>query len=171
MRVLLLLGLVIACSRPPAAAPRVDATPAWTTLQSFAGTWAGVTDTGARVEITFRSISNGSALVETFGRPGRETMTLYHPDHRGLVATHYCGQGNAARLRVATVEGPRLVFAQTDVTDLDPQEASLVEMELTLGTDTFDRVEVYRAADGTLERTRWRFTRTVSDAGSGSAPG
>ena len=32
---------------------------------------------------------------------GRETMTVFHPDHDDLVLTHYCAQGNQPRLRVA----------------------------------------------------------------------
>ena len=155
------LLVVAACSNPPPVA-RPQAASAW---QAFAralpGAWAGTTDAGDTVGISFRAISKGSALAETFGTPGRETMTLYHPDHGDIVATHYCGQGNAARLRVTSVRGSRVVFRQVDVTDLDAEEASLVEMEIELAADgnAFERVEVYRDAKGTLARTRWRFVR------------
>lgn len=154
-----LLVFAIACSRPPVAAPKAS----WPDLQPLAGTWTGTSDGGAKVDITVRPISRGSALAETFGSPGRETMTLYHADQGGLVATHYCGQGNQPRLR-ATSDGKRYVFKLADVTDLDRAEAHLVEMEIVLGDNTFDRVEVYRAPDGTLERTRWHFVRITDTA-------
>jgi hypothetical protein len=152
MRWLVLL-LCVSCSRPHAAAPSTP--PA---LPDLAGAWTGVSDGGTTVDITIRPIANGSALAETFGKPGRETMTLYHTDGADLVATHYCGQGNQPRLR-ARPSGKRLLFTQADITGLDPDEAHLVEMEIVIGDNAFDRVEVYRAPDGTLERTRWHFDR------------
>ena len=56
------------------------------------------------------------------------------------------------------------MFTQADITDLDRAEAHLVEMEIVLGDNAFDRVEVYRAPDGKLERTRWHFTRVTDSA-------
>lgn len=158
----LALGVLAACAHTATAParPTPSAAEIWQTMQRvLPGTWTGTTDAGAKVDVTFRSISNASALAETFGRPGKETMTLYHPDRGDVVATHYCAQGNAPRLRVARVDQHRVVFRQTDVTDLDRDEASLVEMEITLGDGWFDRVEVYRDGKGALDRTHWHFVR------------
>lgn len=132
--------------------------PRWLDLHVLAGTWTGSTGT-ATVDVTFAPIASGSSLAETFGRPGRQTMTLYHADHGGLVATHYCAQGNQPRLRATEQTTNRIVFTQADITDLDPGEAHLVEMTIELGDRSFDREEVYRQPDGTLERTRWHFVR------------
>lgn len=55
-------------------------------------------------------------------------------------------------------------FVQADITDLDEGEAQLVELTLEFAGDGFDRVEDYRAADGTIERTRWHFVRATSPA-------
>jgi hypothetical protein len=155
------LVIVAACSSSkPVEHPHAQAT--WQTLaQALPGSWSGTTDAGSTVEVTFRTISKGSALAETFGSAGRETMTLYHPDHGDIVATHYCGQGNAPRLRVTQASARAVVWKQVDVTDLDRDEASLVETDLALAPDgkSFERVEVYRDANGALERTRWRFVR------------
>ncbi|MDQ3335987.1 MAG: hypothetical protein M4D80_12530 [Myxococcota bacterium] len=154
-----LLVFAIACSKPPVTAPRAS----WPDLQPLAGAWTGTSDGGATVDVTFRPIARGSALAETFGKPGRETMTLYHADSGGLVATHYCAQGNQPRLR-ARQDGKRFVFTQAEITDLDRAEPHLVEMEIVLGDNVFARVEVYRAPDGTLERTRWHFVRVTDSA-------
>ncbi len=148
--------LCVACSRPHPAAP--TAAPA---LPELAGSWTGVSDGGATVDITIRPIANGTVLAETFGKPGHETMTLYHADQGDLVATHYCGQGNQPRLR-AHPSGNRLVFTQADITGLSSTEAHLVEMEIVLDASSFERLEVYRAPDGTLERTRWHFERVIA---------
>lgn len=111
--------------------------------------------------MSYRAIAGGSALAETFGGPTRATMTLYHSDHGGLVATHYCAQGNQPRLRAVDVQPDALRFAEADVTDLDPEEAHLVELVFEFGPEGFDRVEDYRAPDGTSERTRWHFVRAT----------
>jgi hypothetical protein len=66
---------------PPAADAPVDARAAWERLSALLpGSWIATTAEGHQVGIAFRPISNGSALAETFGPEGRETMTLYHPD-------------------------------------------------------------------------------------------
>jgi hypothetical protein len=157
MRVLA-LSLLVGCSSPPASPPRfAQSATGWQHLQRLAGAWSGTTDSGAKVDIDVRPIANASTLAETFGKPGRETMTLYHADNGGLVATHYCAQGNQPRLRATTIDRDRIVFEQADVTDLDRTEAHLVSLEITFSTSAFERVEVYRDADGKLERTTWRF--------------
>ena len=169
--VLGLVGCAHSAAPPAAALPAAEppagwahAPDAWPRLRTaLTGTWHGTTDAGAEVDVTFQPIAGASALAETFGRPGRTTMTLYHPDHDGLVATHYCAQGNQPRLRATALDGTTLRFALADVTDLDPDEAHLVELTFTLGADAFDRVEDYRAPDGSHERTRWRFVRTAAE--------
>ena len=166
------LLVTAACAGTAATAPTPSTTPAWTTdaaawprlRDALIGTWHGTTETGARVDVTYRAIAGDSALAETWGSPTRATMTLYHPDHGGLVATHYCGQGNQARLRAVATSAAALRFVQSDITDLDADEGQLVELTLEFGADGFDRIEDYRAPDGAVERTRWRFVRTDATA-------
>lgn len=131
---------------------------AWATLeQRLPGRWIGTVD-GTDVPVEFRIISGKSVLLETFGRPGRETITTYHLDDGDLVATHYCARGNQPRLRMRTGDArhPRLVLA--DVTGRDDGEPVLVELAYDLTPERgFERTEVYRQPDGKLERTVWRF--------------
>ena len=135
---------------------------AWPRLRDrLVGAWHGTTKGGGAVDVSYRAIAGGSALAETFGGPTRATMTLFHPDHGGLVATHYCAQGNQPRLRAVDVQPDSLRFAEADVTDLDPDEAHLVELGFEFGPDGFDRIEDYRAPDGATERTRWHFVRAT----------
>lgn len=163
-----LLGLMVvgACARPSAATRHpawVRDPAAWPALRDrLAGTWHGTTDDGAAVDVTYQPIAGDSALAETFGAPTRATMTLYHPDHGGLVATHYCAQGNQPRLRAVSVDANQVRFAVADVTDLDRDEAHLVSLAFEFTPDRFDRIEDYQASDGSIERTRWHFTRATA---------
>jgi hypothetical protein len=110
------------------------------------------------VPVRFQVISGGSVVLETFGRPGRETATVYHLDGGSLVATHYCAQGNQPRLRLRDGDPRHLRFALADVTGQDPSEAVLVELHYdALATGGFERAEVYRRPDGSLERTAWHY--------------
>ncbi|MFO0612379.1 MAG: hypothetical protein U0414_07320 [Polyangiaceae bacterium] len=166
MRSLLFVGLLVGSVGLTACTPHATSTiwarapDAWPRLRDrLAGVWHGTTGEGGAVDVTYAPIAGGSALAETFGGPTRATMTLFHPDHGGLVATHYCAQGNQPRLRAVAVEPDALRFAEADITDLDPEESHLVELDLEFGAEGFDRVEDYRGPDGAVERTRWHFVR------------
>lgn len=164
------LLLPIGCASPApqtstTPAPWITDTAAWPRLRTaLLGTWHGTTASGAQVDVTYRAIAGDSAVAETWGTPTRATMTLYHPDHGGLVATHYCAQGNQARLRAVASSTTALRFVQADITDLDADEAQLVELTFELGADSFDRLEDYRAPDGSVEHTRWHFVRAEATA-------
>ncbi len=167
MRALVLI-LLVGCApatRAPVTTDRwAHAPDAWPRFRdTLTGAWHGTTADGGAVDVVFRPIAGASALAETFGRPERATMTLYHPDHDSLVATHYCAQGNQPRLRATAIAAHQLRFAAADTTDLDPDEARLVELTFTLGPDRFERVEDYLAPDGTHARTTWRFVRAAAE--------
>lgn len=168
----ILLTLLVGCAHTaPTAAPVAadrwaHAPDAWPRFRdALTGAWHGTTADGGAVDVAFRPISGASALAETFGRPERMTMTLYHPDHDGLVTTHYCAQGNQPRLRAVAIDAHQLRFAEDATTDLDPDEARLVALTFTLGADSFERVEDYQAPDGTHELTTWRFVRAAAAEG------
>lgn len=141
---------------PPAAAP--DFAPAaWDALrQRIPGKWIATT---ARSSVTteLRFIARQSALLELWGPPGRETATTYHPDGASLVATHYCAQGNQPRLRLTGGDALHPVLTLADSTDHADNEPMLVELSFDLSVPVgFDRVEIYRLPDGSLERTVWQ---------------
>jgi len=115
--------------------------------------------------VTFQRIANGTAILETFGPPGRQTALVYHRDGSCLVATHYCAQGNQPRLRTCAGDPAHPVLRLMDVTDRDPAEAVLVELAFDLSApDAFERIEDYAQADGRHERTTFRYTRAPEAA-------
>lgn len=150
--------MVCACSAP-ARAPSATADPhAWETLQrEVAGRWIATTG-DAQVPVEFKMMANDTVVLELFGANGGKTVTTYHQDAGGLIATHYCAQGNQPRLRLRGTGGGKLVFQLADATGQDAGESMLVELSIQpIAPRGFERVEVYRQPDGTLERTVWRY--------------
>ena len=158
MRAPVLLLVLGACSGAPVRTANPHGAAAWDTLaRRLPGRWLAIAE-GASVPVEFRFVARQSVLLETFGNPGRETVTTYHADGTGLVATHYCAQGNQPRLRMAASDAQHPQLALVDVTGQDAGESVLVELSYDLTpAPGFERIEVYRQPDGTLERTVWKF--------------
>ena len=146
---------------PTATAPQLDASAAWAELaRTLPGTWTLVSDTGDTLEIAYRVVSHGSALLETYGAdPAAQTLSVYHPDGRSLMLTHYCAQGNQVRLRVSAVAPGRVTFSYIDASNVDPRQSVMHELVFVLGADTLERTEVYVSDDGTRHTGVTRFVR------------
>lgn len=150
------------CKRPPlpllavgllaaslARAASGQAAAAFETLGSNVGDWEATSPNGKTLRLSYRLVSAGSVLVETFGvGSGRETLTVYHLDGPDLILTHYCAQGNQPRLRMDPASGKGAVaFDFFDATNLaSPKDSHLQRLEVRLiDADHFDRAETYRA--------------------------
>jgi hypothetical protein len=165
-----ILALCAACAAPapPApvsAAPRGTGAAAWAQLKkALPGTWTMPGKSGP-FTVSYQLISGESALVETWGvGSGRETMTVFHPDHDDLILTHYCAQGNQPRLRVVSASADAIVFRFADATNLLPGQAVLVERTLRVGAGALDDTEVYKGADGAPDATTYHFMRSAGKA-------
>ncbi|QPQ55145.1 hypothetical protein IC614_00525 [Allosphingosinicella flava] len=128
-------------------------------LKQLEGTWSNIDGKG--LTISFKTIANGSALVETWGSAkGRQTMTIYHMDGGRLLATHYCGQGNQPRLRLASPPSQDVMaFEFVDATDLDAEESHQhgFTMEI-MGRDALRKTETY-VTNGKAETETITFQR------------
>ena len=153
-----LLVILCACSAAPVRTANPHGVESWEVIgKRLPGRWIATTD-GATVPVEFRFVARDSVLLETFGNPGRETVTTYHADGKSMVATHYCAQGNQPRLRMQSGDAHHPHLALADVTGQDAGESVLVELAFDLTAETgFERVEVYRQPGGKLERTVWKF--------------
>lgn len=164
---LVLAGCEISAGRPPpppppvAKGPPTTADAAWTRLTgALVGRWRATTTESRTIGAAYRTISKGSALVETFtSASGNETMTVMHRDGAGLMATHYCAQGNQARLRATETTADRVVFELVDVTNAGPEQSVMVKLVFQLRPDGFDQESAYRDAKGTVESTTLHFVR------------
>ncbi|HSO33220.1 MAG TPA: hypothetical protein VLT33_11890 [Labilithrix sp.] len=169
-----LVGLVVlaGCAPAPALAPAPVAAPggawatdtnvAWAELQRvLVGSWKATTAENRSYLVSYRVVSNGSALVETFtsGATGKETLSVYHRDGGALVMTHYCAQGNQARLKATHATGESVVFAFLDATNVAAEQDVMQRLSIVMRPDGFDQVSVYRHPDGVLEAMTLRFYR------------
>ena len=134
----------------------------WKKLQTdLVGSWEAKIQSGGTIRATYKLVSNGTALVETYVTPsGRETITVYHPDGPFLTLTHYCAQGNQARLKATEVSADKLVYRFLDATNLNDNQAVLNELIIQLRANGFDRTDIYREPDGTLDTTILHFVRS-----------
>lgn len=106
-------------------------------------------------------VSSGSALVETFtsGATGKETLRVYHRDGGALLMTHYCAQGNQARLKATIATRASVVFAFLDATNVGAQQDVMQRLSIVLRADGFDQISAYRSPDGAMESSTLRFFR------------
>lgn len=157
--------LVAACTlpKPNAGAASGAARANVESLEPLVGGWRCATAEGRKVELAYRWVSGGSALVETFKTSsGKETLTIFHGDGPHLIATHYCGQGNQPRLRLARASEGTFEFRFQDVTNLASEDAShlgRLELKLTDG-DHFAMTETY-VAGGKEDATRFLCERAL----------
>ena len=110
-------------------------TSAFDKLKSLEGEWSGTTK-GQLVTVSYRVVSNGSAIEEILHATPTETMiTMYHLDGQRIMATHYCAAGNQPRM-VATSDprNPNVVaFKFLDATNLrSPEEGHMRDLTVTL---------------------------------------
>jgi hypothetical protein len=143
---------------PAAAAEAPD--PAWQKLASLVGEWQG-TNAGKPARVSYRLVSNGTALMETLEDDHSSQMvTLYHADGASLLMTHYCATGNQSRMRAQRLEGNRLDFVYVDSSNVrSPEENRMTHLVLSF-PDAGHLVHEWTAKAGAQEHVgRFEFTR------------
>jgi hypothetical protein len=160
MKLFVLCSLLAACGAPQGALSSSASNEGWTRLREGAiGTWETTTESGQRIEVSYRMISNDSALLETWrSASGNETISVYHRDGERLVLTHYCAQGNQAHLVAVEADESRVRFHRVSATNLTSEQAVLDDLVLHSERDLLERTETYVDAGGTAETTVLRFT-------------
>lgn len=132
----------------PIVGPRDAAASSFDTMAKLVGTWRPVGQVTSPLRIRFSLTAGGTVLVEEWSRAGRShSLTLYHLDEAGLVATHYCPQGNQPRLQQVAPFVERVFrFTFRDATDLDAEhEAYLTGLAFDLSDPALVvRKETYR---------------------------
>lgn len=125
--------------------------------------WKATTAESRTITTSYRLVSNGSALVETFtSASGKETLSVYHRDGRSLMLTHYCAQGNQARLKATEATREKVVFTHLDATNVSGDQGVMHRLAIVFRTDTpdaFDQESMYRDARGEEETTTLHFRR------------
>ena len=164
MRSAVVLALSLAaCGGASPVARGLDDPEAFARLAAIAGDWTATTDSGGTVTVTYRLVSRGTALVEDWTTPsGVSTVTVYHPDHATVLLTHYCAQGNQARLRLVEASPGHFRFERFDVTNALPGQSILTILVLDLEDGAIARTETYVDENGAPDETTLRLTRRAS---------
>src|SRR5688572_30183103 len=143
-----------------------DTEAAWEEMQrALVGKWRATTPENRTITTSYRTISNGSALVETFtSSSGKETISVYHRDGRALMLTHYCAQGNQARLKATEATRERIVFTFLDATNVAEGQGVMRRLVFVFRGDGFDQESVYREPNGEDSSTTLHFFRDPADS-------
>ena len=103
------------------AAPRDSKSqPAFDKMKSLEGVWEGTTPDGKPMRISYKVVSERSAVMETIDHDstGGFMVTMYHLDGDHLMMTHYCSAGNQPRMRLVRSTPTSLAFEMFDATNL-----------------------------------------------------
>ena len=123
-------------------------------LKSLVGEWEardGVSYGGKPIRISYKLVSQGSGVMETYTQVGVdviEMVTVYHLDGDNLVLTHFCAVNNQVRLRAEPPsEGAKaLRFAFVDATNLSVSNKDVMrDLVITFGDrDHFTQAWTWR---------------------------
>lgn len=168
MRRVVAFFFLLGCGAPVASItePAVVTESAWARFsEGLVGRWTATTSSGASLEVRYRLVAHGSALVQTWA-PGTagESITVLHPDGESLMLTHYCGQGNQARLVAVDVADAHVRFRRFDATNVTAEQSVLSELSLRMLDGAHEHVETYEDSDGVKETTTLRFIRDEEPA-------
>ena len=84
-----------------ATASGIDSKAAFARMKSLSGDWTGPKMMGYRMNMNFRVIAAGSAVLATcFAGTPNEMITVYYLNGDKLVQTHYCVFGNQPHLKL-----------------------------------------------------------------------
>lgn len=139
-----------------------EADGAWESMtHRLAGSFRAETPEKRSIAASYKTVSHGSALVETFtGASGNETLTVFHRDGEAFLATHYCAQGNQAHMRATEASPQRVVFELAEATNVTSDQSVMQRLTFTFRADgSFDQESVYKTPTGALDTTTLRFVR------------
>ena len=142
------------------AAGETDAQKSFEKLKALDGTWEGKTSDGRAVHVSFRTTSNGSALMSEI--MGSENMiTMIHLDGDRLLLTHYCGAGNQPRMKATTApDGKTITFDFLDATNLaSPQAGHMQRVTFSIPDTDHHSEEWVFVQDGKEHRERFDLQR------------
>lgn len=118
---------------------QTDAQKAFAAIKAMPGTWEGKTSDGHTLQVSFKEVSDGSAVMSEIQGHGAETMvTMFNLDGSNtLLMTHYCSAGNQPRMQASvSPDGKTFTFNYVDATNLaSPDAGHMQTMVLTMLDD------------------------------------
>jgi hypothetical protein len=163
---LLLVGLVAlaaqAQDKNAMKASAVPNTPEWQKLCSLVGNWEGFVEEGGKktpATVEVRMTGDGSTIMHVMGRgTPMEMVTMFHPDGKRLLATHYCAAHNQPRMALVPAPGPnRVAFDFVDGTNIAPGDTHITGVVITF-VDADHHDEAWKSSGGGAP-TVFKYTR------------
>lgn len=141
----------------------VPQSPEWDKLKTLVGQWEGTmgadkTPTILEVRLT----GDGSAVMHVMGRnTPYEMVTMFHPDGKRLIATHYCAAHNQPRMALVPSKAPNQVsFDFIDGTNIGPGEGHMRRLTITfVDADHHEEAWTFGTAEKQMPAEVFRYTR------------
>jgi hypothetical protein len=114
----------------------VQDSPEWRKLKTLVGVWEGtMEDAGQKMPaaLEVRMTGDGSTIMHILGKDTPyEMVTMFHPDGKRLLATHYCSAHNQPRMAGTAAKAPNQVaFTFIDGTNIAPGDGYINGVTLT----------------------------------------
>jgi hypothetical protein len=107
------------CARPAAAQTKESA--GFAKMKTLVGEWEGKAEDGKAIQVSYRLVSGGTALMEMI-HPADEAdmVTVYTADGDRVAVTHYCSANNQPRMQTAPISSSpqKLEFSFVGATNL-----------------------------------------------------
>lgn len=103
------------------AGAQTDAQKAFAAIKSMPGSWEGKSADGRPLQVTFKVVSGGSAVMsEIVGQGPEDMISMFNLDGPNqLLFTHYCSAGNQPRMQASvSPDGKTITFNFLDATNL-----------------------------------------------------
>lgn len=130
---LILTALALAATT---ALAQTDAQKAFTAIKNMPSTWEQKMADGKTLQVNFKVVSGGSAVMsEILGMGKEEMISVFNMDGPNrLLLTHYCSAGNQPRMQASvSPDGKTMTFSFVDATNLaTPDAGHMQSMVLTL---------------------------------------
>jgi hypothetical protein len=131
--------MFLAATLATSALAQTDAQKAFTAIKNMPGLWDGKSGDGRPVQVTFKVVSGGTAVMSEIMGHGPENMiSMFNLDGPNrLLMTHYCGAGNQPRMQAGvSPDGKTITFTFVDATNLaSPDAGHMQRMVLTMLDD------------------------------------
>ena len=128
--------ILAALALAAAAVAQTDAQKAFAAIKSMPGTWEQRLPDGKTLQVNFKVVSGGSAVMSEILGMGKENMiSMFNMDGANrLLLTHYCSAGNQPRMQASvSPDGKTMTFNFVDATNLaTPDAGRMQSMVLTL---------------------------------------
>jgi hypothetical protein len=132
--------------------------PAWEKMKTLIGTWDSKAG-GPGASITYRLVSDGTALMETTHYGNIDMITMYAPDGDAIAMTHYCAGGNQPRLRAQGLAGDEVHFEFVDAGNVRSPKSEVMR-DLRIKFIDGEHVQEYWTSRGAGKDTEMKFELT-----------